>query len=61
MLRKNSETFMLSKAQREYFNHPFEPEAHAPLEQTHHVPKGFLRNKKRPPQVEDSTRRADSG
>ena len=22
MLRKNSETFMLSKAQREYFNHP---------------------------------------
>jgi hypothetical protein len=35
MLRKNSETFTLSKAQREYFNHPSEPQAHAPLEQTH--------------------------
>lgn len=26
---------MLSRAQREYFNHPSEPEAHAHLEQTH--------------------------
>ena len=43
---------MLIKAEREYFNHPSEPQAHAPLEQTHPVPKGFLRNKERPPRAD---------
>ena len=35
MLRNTKKMVMLSKAHNKYLSHPSEPEAHAPLEQTH--------------------------